>query len=341
MPMARSIRSSSPRAVDAAGELVRSTQLFGEVGGPPTVYSPITPDVDLASWAIARREQVASDLQRVGAVLFRGFPISDAEGFEHAADAISSYELYGEYGDLPRESAGDNVFTSTPYPDDLSIHFHNESSHLARWPRHIFFYCATPAAERGETPILDCREVCRRLDPALMSRFTEHGLTYIRNFDPGVDVSWQDFFRTADRVEVERLCAADETSCQWLSGERLRIRQSTAAVRNHPITGEQVFFNQILVHHPAALPQATRIALLDLCDEPAAFPRYVTFGDGTEIPDDVVLELIGLYDELAVRFPWEQSDLVMLDNMLVSHGRAPFVGPRRIMVAMAGMIGAT
>jgi alpha-ketoglutarate-dependent taurine dioxygenase len=36
-----------------------------------------------------------------------------------------------------------------------------------------------------------------------------------------------------------------------------------------------------------------------------------------------------------VIFPWRQDDILMLDNFLVSHGREPFVGPRRILVAMA------
>ena len=52
-----------------------------------------------------------------------------------------------------------------------------------------------------------------------------------------------------------------------------------------------------------------------------------------------VVEEIGLlYERTAVRFPWQEGDLVMLDNMLVAHARDPFVGPRKIVVAMGDMI---
>ena len=44
--------------------------------------------------------------------------------------------------------------------------------------------------------------------------------------------------------------------------------------------------------------------------------------------------------EQAVAFPWERGDILMLDNMLVAHGRKPFTGPRKILVGMAEMTNA-
>jgi alpha-ketoglutarate-dependent taurine dioxygenase len=39
-----------------------------------------------------------------------------------------------------------------------------------------------------------------------------------------------------------------------------------------------------------------------------------------------------------VRFQWQKGDMVTLDNMLVAHARDPFVGPRRILVALGDLI---
>jgi hypothetical protein len=67
----------------------------------------------------------------------------------------------------------------------------------------------------------------------------------------------------------------------------------------------------------------------------------VYFGDGTPIPDEVVVRIGDLYEELCVEPPWEAGDMIVLDNMLVAHARRPFSGERKILVAMAEMVKAT
>jgi amino acid adenylation domain-containing protein len=302
----------------------------------PWIYTPAVEDVDLAGWVREQRSRLQRELLQSGAVLFRGFPLKTVQDFESVAQAFCS-ELFGEYGDLPREKSGRHVYGSTPYPSDKPILFHNESSHMHRWPQKQFFFCLQAAQEGGQTPIVDGRLMLKGLRPELRERLRTKQLMYVRNFLPSVDVSWQDFFRTTDKAAVEAMCARNGLEWQWLDKEGLRTKQLCPAIIEHPDTAEAVFFNQIQLHHVACLEPAVRESLISMLGVDS-LPRNVYYGDGTPIEDDVVDEIGALYERTAVRFPWQAGDLIMLDNMLVAHARDPFVGPRKIVVAMGDMI---
>jgi hypothetical protein len=62
------------------------------------------------------------------------------------------------------------------------------------------------------------------------------------------------------------------------------------------------------------------------------------YGDGSPIEPKVLDQLRAAYNAETVSFPWQKGDLLMLDNMLVAHGRSPFVGPRQILVGMAELV---
>jgi len=49
----------------------------------------------------------------------------------------------------------------------------------------------------------------------------------------------------------------------------------------------------------------------------------------------VIDEIRKAYDSETVKFDWQRGDLLLVDNMLVAHGREPFTGDRRVLVAMA------
>jgi len=323
------------RKAVSTNKLVEVRPMPDAAGDLPLLITPALDNVDLAAWCAGHREEVDSYLDKHGAILFRGFALDSAADFEAVASAIAS-DLFAEYGDLPRESASERVYGSTPYPPDKMILFHNESSHLSSWPLRQFFFCITPAPDRGETPLFDCRRVLDALDPSIREQFEEKGLVYVRNFSEGIDVPWQEFFHTDDREKVERVCAESGMTCEWTE-QGLRVSQRAEAVRTHPRTRERIFFNQVQLHHVSCLDDETRTALRQLfADED--LPRNVYFGDGTPIPDEVIDRIGELYEELCVEFPWQKGDLIAVDNMLVAHARRPFSGPRKLLVAMGEMV---
>jgi alpha-ketoglutarate-dependent taurine dioxygenase len=328
------LRGMRRKAVETT-ELVRTGFVPGNEGKFPLMITPAVDNVDLAAWCESHRDELDGYFDKYGAILFRGFGLESATDFEAVASAIAS-DLFAEYGDLPPESASERIYGSTPYPPDKMILFHNESSHLSSWPLRQFFFCVIPAQDRGETPLIDCREICEKIDPALLDEFDRKGLMYVRNFSEGIDVPWQDFFHTDERSKVEQICADAGMTCEWTE-EGLRVKQLAKAVRTHPRTGEKLFFNQIQLHHVRCLDEETRSALRQLFDD-EDMPRNVYYGDGTPIPDETMDRIGDLFEELCVEFPWQQGDLIAVDNMLISHARRPFSGPRKLLVAMGQMI---
>ncbi len=302
----------------------------------PFVVQPNIRDLDLADWAQSSREFLEAELQKQGAILFRGFDIKAVSEFERLALAICP-ELFGEYGDLPREDEGGKVYGSTPYPANQAILFHNESSHMHRWPMKIWFHCVTAAQQGGETPIVDCRKVYQRLSPPVRERFEQHGVMYVRNYTNGLDVDWQEFFQTTDKAVVENYCRKAFIDFEWKNDDSLRTRQVCRAVAQHPKTGQTVFFNQVQLHHISCLQPSVRASLLAVFRE-EDLPRNCYYGDGSPIEDSVMQEVLEVYRQSAVNFPWQEGDILMLDNMLTAHGRNPFAGPRKIVVAMGEMI---
>ncbi|MEW6462663.1 MAG: amino acid adenylation domain-containing protein [Pseudomonadota bacterium] len=316
-------------------EQVRSTPLADE-RALPLLIEPRLGELDPVSWAQQARGWIGEQLRRHGGLLFRGFDLPDASAFEHFAQAIEP-DLYGTYGDLPKNNSGKNIYHSTPYPEQHMILFHNESSHLAKWPRKQWFYCEKPAPQGGCTPIVDCREVLARLPQPIVETLRSKGLLYVRHFTDRLDVRWQDFFKTEHREEVEQRCRDAGTQWQWLGEDGLRIAQRCPAIVTHPDTGEESFFNQVQLHHPACLEPEVRRNLVELFG-PEHLPRNVCYGDGSPIEDEVMEEIGRVYEACAVRFTWQKGDVVMLDNMLVAHARDPFQGERKICVAMGQMM---
>lgn len=329
----KKLSAGAPRPA-APASLVRESTLAPGADFP-LVIEPTTPDLDAAAWAAANRDYVEQNLRRHAGLLFRGFGLAGPRDFELFAEALQP-GLYGGYGDLPKKEGGKNTYRSTPYPEDKMILFHNESSHLPRWPRKQWFFCEEAAPVGGATPIVDCREMFRRLPADLAERFERLGLAYVRTFTPRLDVDWRDFFRTSDKAEVEARCRAEGVEIAWLDGDALQTRTRCPAVIVHPLTGEKSFFNQVQLHHTRFLDADVREDLIGMLGE-GRLPRQVTWGDGAPI-DDATMDLVGeLYEACAVRFDWRKGDVVMLDNMLAAHARDPFEGKRRIVVAMGDM----
>ena len=303
----------------------------------PVLMTPSRSGQDLLQAADAcLRADIEAALLSAGGVLLRGFSVPSVETFQQFASSFGHPLLKYEFASTPRSavatSSGAGVYTSTEYPAHQHIPLHNEQAYTREWPMKIWFHCVTASPERGETPIADSRAVYRRI-PARIREMFEPGIQYVRNFGD-MDVPWEQVFNTPVRSEVEAFCLRNGIDWEWKPDGGLRTRQLCQAIERHPVTGELVWFNQAHLFHVSARDAEEREVLEEVYGL-ENMPRNTFFADGSTIGDEVFAEVRAALDAETVVFAWEEGDVLMLDNMLAAHGRSPFKGPRKVVVAMA------
>jgi alpha-ketoglutarate-dependent taurine dioxygenase len=294
------------------------------------IEPPLTETV-LVDWAREHMREINELLLAHRALLFRGF--RPGGGLDTISTGFFEARLAYTYRSTPRTNLGQYVFTATEYPRKQSILQHCENAYQRVWPMKLLFHCVQPATTGGRTPLANTSRVTRAIDTAVREEFERRGVRYVRNYRAGVDLPWEEVFCTTDRAAVERFCAEHGMECCWTDGG-LRTSQVCQGFANHPRTGERLWFNQAHLFHLSSLEPAVRKMMLATFGE-EGLPRQSYFGDGGAIPEDMLAHIRGVYERERIEFDWQVDDVLLIDNMLVSHGRDPYDGPRRVVVCMA------
>jgi alpha-ketoglutarate-dependent taurine dioxygenase len=289
--------------------------------------------------ALQRRIDEIPDLEALldeeKAIVFRGFQIAKDQ-LAPIMNRLLPERLAYVHGNSPRTKVGDNVYTSTEYPAAFTISMHNELSYSYRWPSRLMFCCLEAAETGGATPVVDGSRWLDSLNDGIRERFDD-GIRYTQNLHDGVGFgkSWQDTFETDDRDLVDSFLADPHTAAEWQLDGSLRITQRRPATIRHPRTGTEVWFNQADQWHPATLGDEVAAELAELLP-PEELPQSVAFADGGPIPLEDVRQIRDCGLAAAVDVTWREGDVLLIDNVLVGHGRRPFTGSRRVLVAMSG-----
>ena len=311
-----------------------TTAELKEVGGLPLLLDVEMGRFNVLNWAEEYQEDIRRMLEENGAVLIRGLRVPGTAQFGKILSTLFGSELLKYvYRSTPRTELRGNVYTATEYPASEVIPQHNENSYSRHWPNRIGFMCILPSETGGETPIGDSRLVYKMLPERVREKFEEKAVMYVRNYST-LDLPWSVVFQTEDKSEVEAYCMANELKFEWLPNDVLRTIQVNQATALHPLTGEKLWFNQAHLFHASSLGKEISETLVSSLGE-ENLPRNSYYGDGSPIEPEALDLIRSAYEQTKIKFQWQKNDLLLLDNMLFTHGREPYTGARQVLVGMA------
>ena len=318
----------------------------------------------LSAWTRNHTKCLKKVFFRYGVLLFRGFDIQDPLAFEEVALSVVPNLEQAYLGTSPRSQINGTsyVFTAADFSPHRTVPVHIEMSFRDSPPATQLFYAQQVEQWKGgETPLTDFKAVWEQLssDPKMHAAFASSKMTYLRNLDdcqatslvdPLVQKCWQKMFK--DKEDAQQKCAEENFICTWDTSNRLSITNVQPFIRAHPVTKKKIWYNHINVLHGQMMPNDyTRTASLwsgiaKLWPMALSYYYRVLFGifdlffKETDMGSTVLKENGEFFtrDELTAmkaaihqhtfNHAYRRSDIVMVDNHRIGHGREIYLGPK-------------
>jgi len=276
-------------------------------------------DFDLESFSVMRFQ---ADLLEKGALLFRGSQQKLEDFLRFSARmsdrflALSSEQGMGAIGaNFNRTPVADfdNLFHVTGKRQGFALPLHGEGYfHFKQPPTLLWFYCAQPAEEKGQTFLCDGGLLYESLPFEIQAGLLAQDLVYTRQHTSEV---WQKLYRTEELAEVAKFCNQRGIDlCEVEGGDVLTRFQSPALQKR---AGRYFFVNNLL---PFALRQL---------QTPDLTRARVALTNGEALPENWVLTIQAQARQLQLKIDWQKGDFLAVDNTRFLHGRDPIDDPQR------------
>jgi Taurine catabolism dioxygenase TauD, TfdA family len=244
----------------------------------------------------------------------------------------------------PRKAITGNVLESTRIGENLKIGLHSEMAYMKSFPPRIAFFCKTAASIGGETIIGDMREFMKLMPQDLREKLEAADIQVVRNyaqptarsasasFDHPDQVGWDAAFFTDDPREVENSCRQLGIRPLWNEDGTLTLIETMRPFTDHPVTGERIYRCNLHLKEPLSGPGFAKLNQEIRAKQAHRSGYYLS--NGEELSDAEAKTIKDLYSRVELSWRWQDNDVLILDNLQVSHGRNPFSGPREVMVAL-------
>lgn len=287
-----------------------------------------------SGWLGEHIGSLKNQLAKEGAVLLRGFPISNAGDFDAFSQAFgyTDFTYQESLSNAIRVNHSPRVFTANEAPPEVEIFLHHEMAQTPISPDKLFFFCQSAASEGGETPL--CRsdllyEDFKKRQPVWAAKFERLGVKYTTRMPfsndqtSGQGRSWQSTLSVTSKRQAEEKLRDLNYSWQWVDNQALLATTPVLpAVKNLP-DKSQSFFNQLI---------AAYLGWPGVSDDPSATLR---FGDNSQIPVAALQMVAELAQYHTYDLSWEDGDVALVDNHRVMHGRRRYSGARQRLVLVS------
>ncbi|HEY4654608.1 MAG TPA: TauD/TfdA family dioxygenase [Cyclobacteriaceae bacterium] len=260
-----------------------------------------------------RAEELLQAFDDTGVILLRGFDF-DLGNFEFFTRVLCDKFYTVSYRHKRGQLNGDR-YSNEVFQGNFMLFGHTEGTFkpYPMSPEVCFFMCITPPAEQGgETTLVDGITFLKNMSPQLRRRFEDSGITYSMLWGPE---RWKNEFYVEDARTLAGLFAEIPGVKYSFHKESLELFYTTEAITKTR-GGDHAFATGLLAH----LPRISHPRYLDkkVHTNPA---NRVFFGDGEELSDEIINELIDIHDTLAYPHRWQAGDVLMIDNTRFMHGR--------------------
>lgn len=240
-----------------------------------------------------------------GILLFRGFETNNI--FKEFSNLLSGDFLDYTGGAFKRRIIdGDNTVLSVN-DDQFAIKLHGEMYYQKKKPLMLWFFCANPASQGGETTICDGKYFFEQLSLSTRNLFSKNKLKF------SVYVSkeeWQSKYKTNDFYKLQEICINNDISLKINADESIYLEYICSAIVPSRCGNYQIFINSLLPTKQLN-------------------PKILNFADDSEIPNDVLIELDEIAERITTDISWKKGDILMIDNTRFMHGRRAFSDEKR------------
>ncbi|MEH1846043.1 MAG: TauD/TfdA family dioxygenase [Nostoc sp.] len=252
------------------------------------------------------KEKIISLFKHYGILLFRGFDV-ETDIFKEFTNLLSTDFINYAGGAFSRRviNGDETLLSVNDFKSEIKLH--GEMYYQQNIPLMLWFFCANPPLEDGETTVCDGRQFFNEISSSTKELFSKKKLKF------AVQISkedWQKKYQTNNLNTLEEMCQKNNTHLTVNDDQSIMLKYISSAIIPSRCGKYQVFINSLLPTKQLS-------------------SKILKFEDDSEIPEEVVSELNEIAEKITTEISWQKGDILMIDNTRILHGRRAFADDQR------------